>query len=256
MQRDKHGKGMRYEAVFLLEALMLKMKSNAAFKHLRKNKILPLPAPSTIRKLISSSNCHFGFNELALDNIESALKDFGKDDTARYGCLMWDEVHLVKGVKFDSRRRVWDGIVNYGSDFPDLPADSLADHALVLVFRPYKLPWIQPIASFATSGAAPGPVLHQIVAKAITSLYTRGAIVKNLVCDGHQTNKTAISQFKVTAKDQAKVKPYFIHPMDPAIKIWCFFDVPHLLKCVRNHLLIHKRCQVCNSNLIYLQHIL
>jgi hypothetical protein len=89
LQKDKHGKGMRYEAVFLLEALMLKMKSNAAFKHLRNNKILPLPSASTIRKLISSSNCHFGFNELALENIEIALKEFGKDDPARYGCLMW-----------------------------------------------------------------------------------------------------------------------------------------------------------------------
>ncbi|KAK4027605.1 hypothetical protein OUZ56_016653 [Daphnia magna] len=85
LQRDKYGKGMRYEAVYLLEALMLKMKSNAAFKHLRNNKILPLPSPSTIRKLISSSNCHFGFNESALENIEGALKDFGKDDPARYG---------------------------------------------------------------------------------------------------------------------------------------------------------------------------
>lgn len=176
---------MRYEAVYLLEALMLKMKRNAAFKHLRNNKILPLPSPSTIRKLISSSNCHFGFNELALENIEGALKDFGKDDPARYGCLMGDEVHLVKGVKFDSCRLVWDGVVNYGSDFPDIPADSLEDHALVLIFRPYQLPWIQPIASFATNGAASVPVLQNIAIKAITSLYTKGAIVKNVVCDGH-----------------------------------------------------------------------
>jgi hypothetical protein len=95
-------------------------------------------------------------------------------------------VHLVKSVKFNARQRVWDGIVNYGSDFPDLEANSLADHALVLVFRPYNQSWIQPIASFATNGAAPASVIHRIVLKAITSLYTRGAIVKNVVCDGHQ----------------------------------------------------------------------
>ncbi|KAI9553656.1 hypothetical protein GHT06_021583 [Daphnia sinensis] len=219
LRRDKYGKGMRYEAVFLLEALMLKMKSNAAFKHLRNDKILPLPSPSTIRKLISSSNCHFGFNELALENIEGALKDFGK---------------VTQLDMFDSRRLVWDGVVNYGSDFPDKPADSLADHALVVIFRPYKLPWIQPISSFATNGAASAPVLQKIVIKAITSLYTKGAI----------SNKGAMNLLKVTAKDQTKVKPYFIHPMDPKIKIWCFFDVPHLLKCVRNHLLTHKRCQL------------
>lgn len=66
---------MRYEDVFLLEALMLKMKSNVAFKHFRNNKILPLPSPSTIGNLTSSSNCHFGFNEFALENIENALKE-------------------------------------------------------------------------------------------------------------------------------------------------------------------------------------
>ena len=229
---------------------MLKMKSNAAYKHLRNNRILPLPSPSTIRKLISSSNCHFGFNELALENIERALKEFGKDDISRYGCLMRDEISQVKGVKFDARRRVWDGIVNYGTDFPDLPTDTLADHALVLIFRPYNQSWMQPIASFATSGAASASTIQGIVAKAITSLYTRGAIVKNLVCDGHQSNKGAMKLLKVTAKDPKNVKPYFLHPMDPKVKIWCFFDVPHLLKCVRNHLLTHRRCQVLHVNII------
>lgn len=223
---------------------MLKMKSNAAYKHLRNNKILPLPSASTIRKLISSSNCHFGFNELALENIGNALKDYKAGDPAVFGCLMWDEVHLVKGVKFDALRRVWDGIVNYGSEFPDIPSDALADHALVLIFRPYQLPWIQPIASFATKGAASSQVLQSIVMKAITSLHSRGAIVKNVVCDGHQSNKGAFKLLGVTANDQKNVKPYFIHPMDPKIKIWCLFDVPHLLKCVRNHLMKHRRCQV------------
>ena len=94
---------MRYEVIFLLEALMLKMKSNAAFKHLRKNKILPHPSASTIRKLIGSSNCHFGFNELALDNIASTLKEFGPEDPFRYGCLMWDEITIKKSIKFDNK---------------------------------------------------------------------------------------------------------------------------------------------------------
>lgn len=159
---------------------------------------------------------------------------------------MWDEVHLVKGVKFDPRRREWDGVVNYGSDFPELEGDPLADHALVLIFlpSPYKLPWIQPIASFATKGAASSQVLEKIVLKAITSLHAKGAIVKNVVCDGHQSNKGAFKLLGVEANDPKNVKPYFIHPMDPKIKIWCFFDVPHLLKCVRNHLLKYRRCQV------------
>lgn len=152
--------------------------------HLLNNKILPLPSPSTIGKLISSSNCHFGFHELALENIGKALQQFEPGNPSRYWCHMWDEIHLVKSIKFDTRRRVWDA-VNYGLDFPEIPDDTVADHALLLIFRPYKLPWIQPIASFATKGVASGEVIHGITIKAITSLYTRGAIVKNAICYGH-----------------------------------------------------------------------
>ena len=150
---------------------MLKMKSNASYKHLRNYTILPLASASTIRKLISSSNCHFGFNQLALENIVKALKEFGKDDPAKYVCLMWDQIHLVKSGKFNTRQRVLDGIVNYGSDFKDLEANFLADS--FFVFRHYNQSWIQPIASFATHGAVPASVIHRIVLKAITSSYTR-----------------------------------------------------------------------------------
>lgn len=92
----------------------------------------------------------------------------------------------MKNVKFDTRRRVWDGVVNYGSEFQDLEKDSLADHVLVLVIRPYKLSWIQPIASFATSGAAPPPVLHRIIIKAITTLHTMGTETVKNKCKRHQ----------------------------------------------------------------------
>jgi hypothetical protein len=109
--------------------------------------------------------------ELALENIEKPLKEFGKNDPARYVCLMWDQLHLVKSVKFNTRQRVWDGIVNYGSDFSDLEANSLADS--FFVFRHYNQSWIQSIASSATHGAVPSSVIHRIVLKAIQSLYTR-----------------------------------------------------------------------------------
>lgn len=90
---------------------------------------------------------------------------------------MWDAVHLVKSVKLNARQRVWDGIMNYDSDFSDLEANSLANHALVLVV-----------------GAAPACMINRIVLKAITSFYTRGPIVKNVACDGHQTNKEAMKK--------------------------------------------------------------
>lgn len=90
---------------------------------------------------------------------------------------MWEEVQLNKGVKLNPCRRKWDVVVNYGSNFPKLEGNSLAIHALVLVFRPYKLPSIKLIASFATNGSASNQALQTIVKKAITSLFSKGTIV-------------------------------------------------------------------------------
>ncbi|EFX65674.1 hypothetical protein DAPPUDRAFT_264319 [Daphnia pulex] len=58
------------------------------------------------------------------------------------------------------------------SDLPDL-----ADHALVLVFRPYKARWIQPIAVFAAKNAASGSQLYKIALKAMILLEEANARV-------------------------------------------------------------------------------
>jgi hypothetical protein len=58
---------------------------------------------------------------------------------------------------------VFEGFVDYGEDdgFSEpitlkKHEGELADHALVLIFRPYRYSWIQPIAFYATKGACPG----------------------------------------------------------------------------------------------------
>ncbi|KAH7953129.1 hypothetical protein HPB49_004988 [Dermacentor silvarum] len=59
-----------------------------------------------------------------------------------------------------------DGFIDYGEVMaPD--ANHLADHALVLMFVPLFEGWVQPIASFATKGAAPGKVLAELVMSGI-----------------------------------------------------------------------------------------
>ena len=57
---------------FKIRCVMLKMKSNEAYVHLRANGLLPLPSLSTIRRILSSSECKFGFNTLQLGSIPPA----------------------------------------------------------------------------------------------------------------------------------------------------------------------------------------
>lgn len=122
------------------------------------------------------------------------------------------------------------------------PGRGIADHALVFIFRPFNEDWVQPFACFATKGAAKGDVLYELITKAICMLFNHSAIVKNCTSDGHQTNKKAASLFGITFLNLCK--SYFLHPLDCNIKIYWFVDVPHVLKCVRNHILTHKIVQV------------
>lgn len=231
---------MRYDAVFLMECLLLKMKSTAAYKHLRKNRMLPLPSPSTIRRYLSASDCYFGFNEMALDHIKKALEGLPVPD--RFGSLMWDEMAVKKDITWDAFKLEWHGIDDFGKDVDTQVGDGIADHVLVLMFQPYKSNWVQPFACFASKGTASGVILHEIITKAICTLYRHNAIVKNTVCDGCQSNKSAMNLFGVCGKSPCK--PSFIHPLDPSSKIYHVYDPPHLLKCVRNQIHSHRRVQV------------
>lgn len=241
---DKNGHkcGMRYEAGFLIECLLLKLKSPKAYRHLLDRNILPLPAPDNLRRLLSSSNVGFGFNELSLENIATVLKEFKDQPELRYGTLIWDEMSIRKDLTWDAKMLKWNGIVNFGSEIKDAAQQGLCDHVLVLVFRPFRGNWVQPIAWFATKGAANFKTLAEIIMKAIIMLHRVGAIVKAVVCDGHASNKSALNKIGVSGKKGAK--NYFLHPLDEEIKIYAFIDVPHLIKCTRNHLYKHKIAQV------------
>jgi hypothetical protein len=243
--------GMKYDAGFLMQCLLLKLKSSSTYNHLRKNKILPLPSPSTIRRRLSSSECKFGFNELALENIKKAMANLPESE--RWGSIMWDEVSLKKNLTWHSSRLEWHGIVDFGEDIKGAVKSGIATHALVLMFRPYRGNWVHPFACFASKNAASFTILHEVVVKGIVLLHNNNAIVKNLVCDGCSLNKAAMTLFGIHGKkSREKVKKdnsYFMkHPMDPSIKIYWLFDAPHLLKCTRYQILTHKEVQGNTSN--------
>lgn len=48
-----------------------------------------------------------------------------------------------------------------------LLSEKLADHALVLMFRPYRARWVQSIGVYATSGAASSSMLQKLVIRAL-----------------------------------------------------------------------------------------
>lgn len=113
------------------------MKSPKAYNHLRGG-LLPLSHPDTLRTFGT-----FGLNRFAIESIGQSMK--GKLKGLRVGSLVWDEMTVKKAVKFFRQRIKFDGFPDYGVDVTPEKDAKLADHALVLMFRPYRAKWVQPI---------------------------------------------------------------------------------------------------------------
>ena len=84
---------------FLLECLLLMIRSKKAYMKIRERRLLPLPSISTLRRLLSCMPCSFGLNEFALNAIKKNLE--GKTRAMRYGSLVWDEMAIKEDLTFN-----------------------------------------------------------------------------------------------------------------------------------------------------------
>jgi hypothetical protein len=103
---------MRYEAEWLLECLMLRIKSNKAYKHMQD--ILPLPSQSTLVRLIGGMCCHFGFNKMSLEAIAKCMAT--KTKSERMGSLCFDEVAILEQIVFNPQTFCFDGFLDLEDD--------------------------------------------------------------------------------------------------------------------------------------------
>lgn len=110
--QSKHG--MHYEAEWLLECLLLGIKSVVAYQHIRRLKLLPLPSCSTLRRLLSGVSCHFDFNTAALKAVEKIVE--GKSGKDLSVILTFDKIALTPQPNFNQESLAIDGFVNLSID--------------------------------------------------------------------------------------------------------------------------------------------
>lgn len=163
--KAKSKNGRRYDAEWLMTCLLLHISSPKAYSLIADMQLLPLPSKARLRQIIKGIPCKYGFNQVALNSIKGHFSD--KSHLRQQGVLLLDEVKLKQGVSFNKASCKMDGFVDYG-EVAAPSSNQLADHALVLMFVPLFEDWVQPVASFATRGAAPGKVLAELVTSAVT----------------------------------------------------------------------------------------
>ena len=243
-KKDLTGKTMRWDRKYAVQCAMFRMKTCAGYRHIQENKLLPLPSEETLRKIISSNECDFGLNDLALKCVGDELK--GLPEEERYVSLMFDEAKIKENMEWDKRRMTWRGKVDVGDTEVecDVPNGN-ATHVLLFMIRLYCKNAVQIIGVYAVKNGASGLLLSKLITNCILALYKVGAIVKSIVGDGASTNKSAYLHFGVSGKLNGG-KHFMLHPADERIKtrIYFLFDPPHLLKCTKNHLTNHKKVMI------------
>ncbi len=192
-------------------ALTIHLLSPRAYRHLQRNKVLPLPGPTTLREYLRRFQIQEGFMDNVLEFLKAKIQSMPAND--RIVGIMFDEVHLKKTIEYD---KATDSIIGPNSS-----------SNVVLVRGIGGKSWKIPIWFKFGFGLTKQEYLN-IVGK----LTEVGFHVVSSTCDMGPKNRGLAKELGITM-DQ----PYVEHPDHPGKPVFWLFDVPHLLKLLRLHFL-------------------
>ena len=208
-------------------ALSLFYKSPKAYCHLRDTKYLALPCVSLIRRWVNELDLKPGKS----DNLFNLLKSKTGDMTDREGecVLLWDEMSIKSWLEYNLKKDIVEGYTDMGEHGR---TSEIASQVLVFMLRGRQHNWRQPICYYVSHNSVNGQLLKTIILDVLNYVKQAGFLVKSMVCDLGSPNQCAIKLLNIT-----KEKPYIELNNE---KIFFNFDVPHLIKCLRNNFRRHK----------------
>ena len=190
---------------------MLRTISRKAYEYLRKNKILPLPAVSTLRLWIKKFRCRPGLQTSILKIIKQKISS-ETDPQFAVASLSFDEMHILKEYQYDQRN---DQIIGPCQKMQVVVARGIISNWKQQIFFDFDKP------------------MTAVLLKSIVSAAEEHNIhVWSVCCD--LGNHGLLNSLGVTPE-----KPFFQNPCDAERRVYVFPDAPHLLKLLRNHLLDH-----------------
>ncbi|XP_077559688.1 uncharacterized protein LOC144174729 [Haemaphysalis longicornis] len=90
--RQKSTKGFAYTEEWLLECIIMRMRSPKLYEHIRRNNIMALPGRTCLQKRIHNFKSGFGFNPRIFEALSETTKDM--DAFSRHGGLVFDEMKI------------------------------------------------------------------------------------------------------------------------------------------------------------------
>ena len=159
--------------------------------------------------------------------------------------VAFDEMKIKPSLSYDARCDRVEGLQDLGALYS--VSGKLADHVLVFMVRGLFSKWKQPVAYYLSNSTVSKNALAEILKSVITAITNVGLIPKVLVCDQGSNNRACLAGVLGVTVDQPVLKMLGCH-------LYCFYDVPHLLKNVRNNLRL-TGYRTAQGHLIQWQHI-
>lgn len=195
---------------------------------------IPLALPSVRTLLRTSSLLDFdvGIMDHVLDAAKEELKKLNIKDKICKIC--YDEISLKVRYHWNRNRDKIIGYEDYANDLPHRKkSSSPCKKALVFMLEGLNRPWKIPITFYFTDGTLKGNDLQILIKKTIEAAEKAGFDIRATVSDQASTNTAAVNALR--EKDAAKNGLTYFHFGPNKKKIYILFDVPHMLKCIRNN---------------------
>lgn len=231
--RRKSPRGMKYDKEWILECILLKMRSPKLYQYMRRQNILVLPSETTLRKYTAQYRSGYGFNEKMLSVLEKKAAHL--DVFHRHGGIVVDEMKLAEHLSVTTGAKI-EGFVDLGPYTPEKEKTLPCNHGLVVMFVPMVGSWTQVIGVFGSNENVKGDLLAKIVLESTILAERAGLFVDFVTCDAAAWNRKMWRIFNIRAslKEVVCKKP---HPVESSRFLHFLSDFPHLVKNVRNRLL-------------------
>lgn len=198
-------------------------KSPSTYVYLRRQGIV-LASPTTIRSWLAKSNCLPGLCPEVFAQLNKKIETASLQEKACVVC--YDEMSIMKALEYSKKYDLIEGFEDLGGKHR---TNKLANYALVFLVRGLYSNWKVPVAYFLSHNSVKAENLQLLVKAVINKLFANGLLPKAVVCDQATTNQKVFKALGIT-----KHSPFFFCNEK---KIYAIFDVPHLIKNVRNNLL-------------------
>ncbi|KAK3919204.1 DNA transposase [Frankliniella fusca] len=153
--KHNNKKGRRYATDWVYESPTL-------YEKLRTENKLPLPSKRTLNRYMDNLRPSYGFQE----NVFSLLKNKATfmQESERHvtitRCIAIDEMAVESRTGFDKNTCQVHGLVTLGETEKD--EEKRGNHALVILFQPFKGRWVQAVGAFLSAGAVNGKTLKKL----------------------------------------------------------------------------------------------